>query len=353
MKISIIGAGNGGQAMAGHFSLLGHEVCLFDRNQSKVDALNSRGIIELSGEIKDTVKISIITSDIKTAIEFSSVVMITVTADAHRSVAEMIAPYVLDNQIFVLNPGRTLGALEFSTCIRSRIDKKVYVAECQSLIYACRKIREGEVNIIGIKNHVLMSACPSIDTDLVLNTINQIFPCFEAVENTLVTGLENFGAILHPTIILFNAATIERGQSFYFYNDITPHIAFFLEQIDNERLMLGKAFGLNLHSISDWISFAYNGISGENLCEKIKNNKAYYKIMAPDKLECRMLTEDIPTGILPMVELGKICGLELPLLNSMLELSQKLLDKDFVANGRTMGNLGLGKLDKENLLKLL
>lgn len=353
MRISIIGAGNGGQAMAGHFSILGHEVCLFDRNQKKVDALNSQGYIELLGEIKGLARLSLVTSDIGKAIGFSNLIMITVTADAHKSVAEMIAPYVEDGQIFVLNPGRTLGAMEFSNCIRSHTDKKVYVAECQTLIYACRKLAEGCVNIIGVKSHVLMSAFPSRDTELVANEINKVYPCFDAVENSLVTGLENFGAILHPTIILFNAATIERGQSFFFYNDITPHIASFLEQVDNERLLLGKEFGLSLHSIEDWISFAYKDIKGTTLCEKIKNNKAYYKIMSPDKLECRMLTEDIPTGILPMVELGKLCNLDLPLLNSLLVMSQALLARNFSINGRTLQNVGICDMNKSDFVNSL
>ena len=127
MKVSIIGAGNGGQAMAGHFSLLGHEVCLFDRNQNKVDALNKHGYIELTGEIKGLSKLCLITSDISQAIRFSNVIMVTVTADAHKDVAEMIAPYVMDDQIFILNPGRTLGSLEFSRIIRSHTNKNIYV----------------------------------------------------------------------------------------------------------------------------------------------------------------------------------------------------------------------------------
>lgn len=353
MKISIIGAGNGGQTMAGHFSLLGHDICLFDRNQDKVDSLNKRGYIELTGEIKGKATLSLITSDIAKAIGYSNLVMITVTADAHQSVAEMVAPYAVDGQIFVLNPGRTLGALEFSNIIRALTDKKIYIAECQTLIYACRKVNEGCINVIGVKSHVLMSAFPGKDTDMVINTLNKIYPCFDAVKNILETGLENFGAILHPTIILFNAATIERGQSFFFYNDITPHIASFLEQVDKERLDLGKAFGLNLHSISDWISFAYHDINGSTLCEKIKNNRAYYKIMAPDRLDCRMLTEDIPTGILPMVELGKLCKLDLPLLNSLLILSQRLLDRNFTSKGRTLQNMGISNITKDDFVKSL
>jgi opine dehydrogenase len=38
-KIAVIGAGNGGQAIAGYAALKGYEVSLFDRNEAKVKAL--------------------------------------------------------------------------------------------------------------------------------------------------------------------------------------------------------------------------------------------------------------------------------------------------------------------------
>lgn len=36
MEISIIGAGNGGQAMAAHFTMLGHKVRLYNRSLDKI-----------------------------------------------------------------------------------------------------------------------------------------------------------------------------------------------------------------------------------------------------------------------------------------------------------------------------
>ena len=134
---------------------------------------------------------------------------------------------------------------------------------------------------------------------------------------------------------------------------MTNSVSSFLEKIDNERLLLAEAFGLKLHSVSDWISYAYTNIEGETLCEKMKNNKAYYKIKAPKKIDSRLLTEDIPTGILPFVELGKMCGLNLPLMNSILEISQALLGIDFRKTGRSLKNLNIDHLSKEEFLDSL
>lgn len=352
MKISIIGAGNGGQAMAAHFSILGNEVTLYNRNIDKFSGfLQSKEII-LVGELSGRGEIYLITDNISEAIIGQELIMITTPANAHREVAEKIAPYVQDGQVIILNPGRTLGALEFAKYLKTKSNIKVYIAEAQSLIYACRKIDEGKIEIMGIKNRVLLSAFPSTDTDYVLKIINSIFDCFIKANNILETGLENIGAIFHPSIVLLNAANIERGQSFYFYKDISPRIADFLVKVDCERLSIGLAYGIKLRSASNWVSYAYGGIEGDSLIYKMQNNPAYFKILSPINLNSRLLIEDIPTGILPLIELGKLANVETPLLEALLCISQSVLDVDLISSGRTLINLGIDNIDKDEFLKI-
>lgn len=353
MNISIIGAGSGGQAMAGHFAMLGHKVSLYNRTQSKLAVIQAQQSIILNEAIRGVGYLHRVTSHLAEAIDGAELIMVTTTADAHRELAEKMAPYLNDEQIVVLNPGRTLGALEFASTVRKLTAKRVYIAEAQSLIYACRAETPGQVRVIGVKNKVLLAAYPNADTEHVLRKVNAVYPCFVKARNILETSLENIGAMLHPSVILFNAATIERGQGFYFYNDMTPAIASFLEQIDHERLMIGRAFGLNLMPVSEWVSYAYNNIKGVDLCEKMKNNPAYFKILAPTSLHSRLLLEDIPTGILPLTELAKLADVKTPLLESVLNIAQALLQIDFHQKGRTLKNLGIDNLTVNELLNQL
>jgi opine dehydrogenase len=353
MNISVIGIGNGGQAMAGHFALLGHNVALYGRDISRISIISETRKIHLSEEINGTSYLSLVTDSLAKALRDAELIMVVTTADAHRGLAKEMAPFVKDNQIIVLNPGRTLGALDFSNALYQNTNKRVYIAEAQSLIYACRADSPGNVRIIGVKDKVPLAAYPARDTLHVIEVLNSIFPCFLPANNILETGLENIGAIFHPSVILFNAAAIERGNMFYFYNDITPAIARFLETIDSERLAIGKSFGLNLKSVTEWVSYAYPGISGDTLCDKMKNNPAYYKILAPINLDNRLLTEDVPTGILPLLELGRIAGVPTPLMESVLHISQSLLMKDFQKDGRTIKNLFPDENNLDSIIKRL
>lgn len=354
MKIAVIGAGNGGQAIAGYLALVGHEVSLYDRDDEKVSVLNTIGGIELTGKIKGFGKINCITTYIEKAIKGAEIVMITTVANAHQAVAQNMAPYIEDGQVIILNPGRTCGALVFKQALEKYgCTKHYYLGEAQTLVYACRIIQNGKVNIIGVKDEVLLAGLPASDADHILNKVNTLYPCFKKADNVLRTSLENIGAMFHPCVCLFNAATIERQDEFWFYRDMTDQVASFIEKFDQERLAVGKAYGVNLLSVKEWIKYAYKDTKGKTLCERMKNNPAYYDIKAPGTIFTRQLTEDIPTGVLPIMELGKAAGVDVTLHASMVYTIEALLNMDFHTDGRSLKNLGIEGKSKEDILNFI
>ena len=354
MKYSVIGTGNGGQAIAGWVAMHGHEVCLDGRKDKTVEDIKAQNNIKLTGAISGEGHLSEVTTDIHKSVTGADVIMVVTTANAHSSIAHEIAADLKDGQVIILNPGRTGGALEFKRALDAAGCKaRVYVSEAQTLVYACRLVKNGLVNIIGVKDKVLLSAVPSSDTGYVLSRVTTVYPCFCAAENVLRTSLENIGAMFHPCVLLFNAATIERNTIFWFYRDMTPAIADFIEKFDEERLAVGKAYGIKLLSVSEWISYAYSDTQGETLCEKMKNNPAYHDIKSPATIFTRQLTEDIPTGVLPILELGEAAGVSMPLMRSMVDICGSLLGIDFRKDGRTLEHLGLAGKSKDEIIEYL
>lgn len=354
MKIAVIGAGNGGQSIAGYLALKGYKTSLYDIDVKKMDELKEKGGIQLTGRIEGLGKIDCITTDIAEAVKGAEIVMVTTVANAHRAVAKSMAPYVEEGQVIILNPGRTCGALVFKQTLQTEgCTKRYYLGEAQTLVYACRVIENGKVNVIGVKDEVYLAGLPASDSDYILNKINPMYPCFIKADNVLRTSLENIGAMFHPCVCLFNAATIERQDEFWFYRDMTDQVARFIEKFDEERLAVGKAYGVDLLSVKEWIKFAYKDTEGETLCERMKNNPAYHDIKAPGTIFTRQLTEDIPTGVLPIMELGKAAEVEVPLLTSMVNTIEALLDMDLHTNGRSLKNLGLEGKTREEILNFI
>ena len=79
-----------------------------------------------------------------------------------------------------------------------------------------------------------------IDKEYILDKVKTIYPCFEKANNVLQTSLENIGAMFHPSVLLFNAATIERNDVFWFYRDMTEQVAEFIENLTVRDWQLEK-----------------------------------------------------------------------------------------------------------------
>src|SRR5262249_49286562 len=68
---------------------------------------------------------------------------------------------------------------------------------------------------------------------------------------------------------------------------------------------------------------------------------AYRGIKAPNTIRHRYLLEDVPTGVIPMIELGQAAGLPLPTLRSLVRLAGIALGENRWQDKRTLHMLGL------------
>src|SRR5690606_40839096 len=91
---AVIGAGNGGIAMAGYLSLLGYKVNLYNRTLENILPLIERPVIRLSGEIEGEGRLNLATNQIQEAIEDADIIMVTIPAMGHYNLAKAMAPYL-------------------------------------------------------------------------------------------------------------------------------------------------------------------------------------------------------------------------------------------------------------------
>ena len=155
------------------------------------------------------------------------------------------------------------------------------------------------------------------------------------------TSLSNPNAMMHPAPTLLNTSLIESESDWlYYWDGITPSIGAFVEAMDEERLAVARAFDLKMPSILQWYKMAY-GAEAETLSEAVKRNMAYAEVKGQDTLYTRYLLEDIPMGLVPMVLLGKMLGIEVPRMETVVTLGELLTGRDLTASGRTLENLGL------------
>lgn len=349
---SIIGAGNGGQTMAGHLGIEGQSVCIYDVFQSTIDAINEKKGIKVQGEINGFGPLALATCDMQKAIENAHVINVVVPAVYHKDIAKSCAPFLKDGQIIVLHPGATFGAFEFKKVLENhQCRAKVTIAEALSLLYACRAEKPGHATIFGVKKSLKIASLPATDIDRVVKLLNTVFPQYEAANSILETSIGNLNAMMHPGPTVLNTSKIDSREDFlYYWEGITPIIGDFVEGLDRERIGIAEALGIEMPPLRDAYWDMYRA-SGDGLHEIVKDNKAYDGIKGQKTLNTRYLTEDIPTGLCPLVSLGKLLGVPVDRMETIAKLGGFLLNRDFAAEGRSVKSAGLDNLTAEQIVR--
>ncbi len=350
LKWSIIGGGNGGQSLAGHLGLMGFPVKIYDIIPETIDAIQKQKGVHVTGVVEGFGPVELATTDIGEAIHGADLVMVVAPAVAHGDIAKQSAPWLVDGQVVFIHPGATGGALEFWNILnRQGSRREVTIAESNSLIYACRSPKPGNAAIFGIKKELMAAALPSRKTGRVVEMLNTAFPQIYAGKHVLETSLSNPNAMMHPAPTLLNTSLIESKQDWlYYWDGITPSIGAFVEAMDQERLSVAQAFGLDMPSIRKWYELAY-GVAGNTLIEVVKNNPAYAEVRGQNTLLTRYVLEDIPTGLVPMAELGKLLGVEVTRMETVVKMGEFLTGKDFHESGRTLQKLGLSGMSADEI----
>ncbi|MEN8241141.1 MAG: NAD/NADP octopine/nopaline dehydrogenase family protein [Chloroflexota bacterium] len=345
-NITVLGAGHGGKAMAAYLALSGAKVTLYNRTWKNIEIIKERGGISLNAAsgLSGFGEISKVTSNIaEAAAKSNRLLMVVVPAFAHASIAKNIAPHLSKGQTIVLNPGRTFGAIEFRKILtKNGCNADVTVAETQTFIYASRSDGPAQAFIHRIKDAVPLAAIPADHTNQVLEILRPYYPQFIDGKTVMHTGLDNIGAIFHPTIALHNAGWIEAtGGDFQFYTQgVTPAIARVMEAVDRERINIGKALGIQLMTAYEWLKIAYDAV-GDNLYEAIRNQEGYRGISAPPTVNHRYINEDVPMSLVPMASLGRKLGIKVRAMESIIRLASIIRKVDFWEHGRTVESLGL------------
>lgn len=355
LRFCVIGAGHGGMAMAAHLGLMGFPVNLYNRTDENLAGVRWHGGINLTGEVEGFGPVRLATSNLSDALADADVVMIVTPANAHAPLAKAMVPYLRDEHIVVLNPGRTGGALEFRKVLRDTGTKsKPLLAETQTFVYASRALSRTEAHIFRVKNRVPLATLPAHWIPEVLAILRTALPQFVAGSNVLVTSLDNIGAVFHPALTLLNAGWIEAtgGDFDYYLDGITPAVAKILEQIDTERVRAAEALGVQTHSAREWLYLTYDS-PGRDLYEAIHNTASYRGIRAPQNIGHRYITEDVPMSLVPLASLGAMLGRLAPTMETIIRLAGTVHGRDYWAEGRTVERLGLAGLTVKQIHQLV
>lgn len=347
-RICVIGAGNGGSAIAGDLTLAGHRCRLFEfpGYAGNIEPIRESGGIHVTG-IAHTgfARLELATLHLAEAVAGADLIMVATVALAHERVARELAPLLEEGQVVVLWPGSG-GTLAFRKVWDDlAFDKRVYLAEAVTFPYCCRRLEgPGTVNIHRIDGpNMLLAAHPATDTQFVLQALEGTYGhVVKPAANILEPALYNVNIIVHPVGALLNMGRIEYAEGeFYMYKEgITPSVKKVIYAMDAERSALFRALGRKPYTYDEIFYDCFNMSVEEFAATSSKG---------PFNMQDRYVTEDIPMGTTLTVSLARKAGVPTPTYDSMIHLASVVNETDFYRTGRTLENLGLSHLSLKQI----
>jgi opine dehydrogenase len=348
--IAVVGAGNGGHAMAAHMTLKGFPVRFYElpRFADNIRPAQEQGGIRLTGVVGEGfAKPELITTEIAEAIPGASHVFVVTQAVGHEEVAQLCAPHLEENQTVILFPGSG-GSLQFAKTLRDAgVTIKVFLAETVTLPYACRLRGPAHVNVHqGSAVREVIASLPAKDVEGVIEAVRPAYPTFTPAAHALEVALYNPNILLHPIGVIFNLGRIEfsKGEFWMYKEGFTPSVMKLLDALEAEKMALLRALGLEPELFVDFYEYRY---------EKKWTDFATVSSKGPFSAKTRYISEDIPIGMVLWASLGEKLGVPTPTARALIHISSVIHDTDYWQGGRTLEKLGLAGMTVEELKSYL
>lgn len=359
--IAVLGAGNGGCAAAADLTLRGYEVRLFSRSESTIAKLAKRGEIEIiENGVKKSAAPHFMSPHLPPVVQGADLIIVAAPAVAHEYLAKNLASYLTDGQRILLNPGHTGGALHFANLLRGLGCKAdVRLCETVTLTYICRMPEPGRVEVYRRTTNLRCAAFPGKFTGELVGEVQAVFPNIIAAENVLETGFSNINAIMHPAGMLGNAGWIEKtgGDFLYYHEGITPTIAAWIEEVDEERLEIVNRLGLKpLRFIDIFYQAGLTSVDARasgSVYRAINESEPNLTIKSPPTLDHRYIKEDVGYGLVPMAEIGRLMEIKTPVIDALITLASVAMGTDYRSEGLTLEKMGLVGVHPDDLANIL
>lgn len=362
LRYAVIGAGNGGYAMAAELALLDHDVVLIDGPDfaDRLAPLREAGGISVESRIAHFpggigthfAPLTKLTTDIG-AVSAVDVVIVVVPAQHHEKVIAKVLPHLKAGQLVLLNPGGVGGALLWHAALRQAGLSDILLAQPSDLLYAGFRTNDGKVVVADKKKKATLGIFPNVDREAVLQMVAEMFPEFQPAANVLEAGMGGPGMLVHPLPMLMNAVRIDRDTPFkYDAYDITPSVARAVERLDRERVDIIARLGGKPVPIKDVLT-EYYGVTGDDFYETVRRTPPYLGASAPSDFSHRYISEEVPTQVVPSASLGRQLGIGTPVMDATVALASAVAGEDYAHTGWTAARLGIDGLDAAGIQSLL
>ena len=353
MKIAVLGGGHGCYAAAADLSEAGHEVRLWRRDAAALEPVRKGGIRLKDQKGPRNVPIAMATGDIAQAVRGAELVLIPSPALAQDDIARAMAPHLINGQVVYLPPG-TFGSFTMDCIVRASGNAaRVSYAETGTLPWLARKHGAAEVAITMRAIHLPTGVYPARNSAQALATISKAFPgVIEPCGDGLSGALMNAGPIIHPPLILMNAAPLQHFERWDIHNEGTqPAVRAVTTALDQERIAVREALGYGAPHFPLADHYDNDRWMYGDAHKKLTDSGDWRESI--DLHAHRYMLEDTAMGLGFLASVARYVHVDAPVAHGLLALAGAILGRDLRRGPRSFEALGLSELSRSALQAML
>ncbi|VVC77150.1 Opine dehydrogenase [Aquicella siphonis] len=346
-KVSILGCGHGGMALAADLKIKGAQVAIWS-DPKHIQKFNK--ILDKNGEVvlhdgnkTTTARLDLVSHDFSEVMRFGDVIYNCTPMNAHTPLFKKLTgcmSLIKSRKLFINLSGVFSGLDQLLNVGHREIFNRFRVFDTSTFPYACRAGESNDVTILGRKSELTIAPLFPADSQYINPLPDSVKPArFNIMENSIKLGLTGTNAVFHPATVLFNARLIDNGSSFLFYREgISKRTSLLHEALDSERLRLAETMGYSLNPCVEDDN-KYYGTNFINSYDFSVNSTVHKKITAPTTLNHRFVNEDIAYGLVPLLALGRLHKMSLPNIESVINIFSTIMGVNYYQSGRNLSGI--------------
>jgi opine dehydrogenase len=345
--IGIWGLGNTAHALGVYLMKQNHEVMFYTRSEDKVRQYGKTIVAE--GFIEGSFENWSMTCHKKDFFERCSIIFITAITTAYEQIMDDIAPYLKEHHRILLFSSKLGGSQLCHHQLKKHHKDYVPILETDAL-FACRW-ENNIISIRGFKHWTLYSGINQTQTKQWGPLLTDFFPQLEAADHFIQRGLTDFGAVAHATITIINLSKIDRQEPFLFYYEgLSERTVLLLEAVEKEFQSIAQAYETHVIPMKELLN-RYYGCDTTTLLTAVTTVPCYQHFLAPPSLDHRYFFEDISSTLVPLKAFADLAHIKVPMIESIITLSNILHRRNFYQEGRTLEKMGLHHFTQADVLK--
>ncbi|UKZ82893.1 hypothetical protein TrVFT333_010693 [Trichoderma virens FT-333] len=320
-KVSIIGAGPSGFALAADLQNRGIDVLVYSHPDHfrYANEVMVKGQLTVRGKIESSMPVCI-TSDMAEIIEFSLMIILTIPSTGHETVLQQLRGFSLQQHTIIAIPGNLfslIADIEIGCVLETNLSP-----------YSCRMERD-EVLVLGKKSLIFIAALQSPPSQAIYDAVQEIM----------------------PVKLCWCSSVIEHQWGLFLYRDgLTSSVAKAMIAVDQVRMQIGNAFGHSMRSALRVSNECY-GHTFTSLVDLARNSGPHNGLKAPSDLQNRNISEDVPDLLVCWHSLAEKLGIDASPIKAIIVLAQMATSVDYFQSGRSLRKLHLEDISRSELIE--